>query len=103
MLSVSHAEKGTFMSTSASPLCDILIQLELESDPTKGRTDETEAVSEEQIIGILKEAASAGASTKKCPGRIQFRSVSNPSQSDDGVVGRLPYEAERKGALIQIS
>jgi hypothetical protein len=90
MLSVSHAEKGTFMSTSASPLCDILIQLELESDPTKRRADETEAVSEEQLIGILKEAASGGASTKKCPGRIPFRSVSNPSQSDDVVVGRLP-------------
>jgi hypothetical protein len=103
MLSVSHAEKGSFMSTSASPLCDILIQLELESDPTNGRTDEAEAVSEEQIVDILKEAASAGASTKGCSGRIQFRSVSNPSESDDVVVGRLPEEAERKDRLTQIS
>jgi hypothetical protein len=80
-----------------------LIQLELESDPTKGRTDEAEAVSEEQIIGILKGAASAGASTKGCTGRIQFRSVSNHRRVMMQWWADYLDEAERKGTLTQIS
>ena len=40
--------------------------MELKFDPEKGQTDEAEAVSEEQIIGIIKEAEAAAVVTDLC-------------------------------------
>jgi hypothetical protein len=54
--------------------------LELESDPTKGQTHEAEEVSEEQVIGILKEAE-AGAVVQSFTAPAATRASSNLSQN----------------------